>query len=176
MLNSVITVVWLTTVVKKQGHTYNDSVSHVFFPHEMISVFIKTKTHTAFFSPPPSRQAVSCSCSSTCICWAATTSGCFAKASTCTLWLLWRCLQKNSISCGIIYWGGVSKELSEYFTLIHTHKSHQYANVIFLVCTGFPLVPAVIHSIARHCYYNDKWVFLNIWRYLCTWVMHFHVP
>lgn len=26
VLNSIITVVWLTTVVKKQGHTYNDSV------------------------------------------------------------------------------------------------------------------------------------------------------
>lgn len=27
VLNSIITIVWLTTVVKKQGHTYNDSVS-----------------------------------------------------------------------------------------------------------------------------------------------------
>uniref|UniRef100_A0A8C2WPT8 Calcitonin gene-related peptide type 1 receptor n=1 Tax=Cyclopterus lumpus TaxID=8103 RepID=A0A8C2WPT8_CYCLU len=29
----------------------------------------------------------------------------------------------------------------------------------YLLGWGFPLVPAVIHSIARHCYYNDKcWV------------------
>lgn len=29
----------------------------------------------------------------------------------------------------------------------------------YLLGWGFPLIPAVIHSIARHCYYNDKcWV------------------
>ena len=27
VLNSVVTAVWLTTVVKKQGHAYNDTVS-----------------------------------------------------------------------------------------------------------------------------------------------------
>lgn len=163
VLNSVVTIVWLTTVVKKQGHTYNDSVSdltlsiyfsryYYYYYYYYIYVFSKDLTLALL----PSRQAVSCSCSSTCIYWAVTTSGCFARASTCTLWLLWQCLQKNSISCGIICWGGVSEDLCKYFIMRIRLSYTQISWIFTFHFAGFPLVPAVIHSIARHCYYNDK--------------------
>lgn len=70
------------------------------------------KAHVASFFP--SRRAASCWRSSTCTCWAVTTSGCFVRGSTCTRWSSWRCSQKSNTSCGITCWDGVSKLSCKY--------------------------------------------------------------
>lgn len=54
------------------------------------------------------RLAVRCCTSSTCTCWAAIISGCFVKASTCTLSSWWLCLQRSSICTGTTCSAGVS--------------------------------------------------------------------
>ncbi|XP_067438833.1 calcitonin gene-related peptide type 1 receptor-like [Thunnus thynnus] len=100
VLNSVITVVWLTTVVKKQGHTYNDSASC------KLLMFIHL-------------YLLSCN----------------------YFWML----------CEGIY--------LHTLIVVAVFAEKQHLMWYYLLGWGFPLVPAVIHSIARHCYYNDKcWV------------------
>ncbi|KAL7370131.1 hypothetical protein ABVT39_020210 [Epinephelus coioides] len=100
VLNSIITVVWLTTVVKKQGHTYNDSASC------KLLMFIHL-------------YLLSCN----------------------YFWML----------CEGIY--------LHTLIVVAVFAEKQYLMWYHLLGWGFPLVPAVIHSIARHCYYNDKcWV------------------
>lgn len=147
VLNSIITVVWLTKVAKKQGHTYNDSVS------ELLSVQKEAMESLSCSYCPADRRAASCSCSFISTYWVATTSGCCVRASTCTLWLWWPCLPRSSISCGIICLAGVSVECKDLAQALCGHVTRVFDP------TGFPLVPAVLHSIARQCYYNDKWVF-----------------
>ncbi|XP_028324789.1 calcitonin gene-related peptide type 1 receptor-like isoform X2 [Gouania willdenowi] len=103
VLNSIITVVWLTTVVKKQGHTYNDSVSCklVMFIHLYL---------------------LSCN----------------------YFWML----------CEGIY--------LHTLIVVAVFAEKQHLVWYYLLGWGFPLVPAVIHSVARHYYYNDKcWVSSN---------------
>ncbi|TMS11580.1 Calcitonin gene-related peptide type 1 receptor [Larimichthys crocea] len=100
VLNSIITVIWLTTVVKKEGHTYNDSVSCklVMFIHLYL---------------------LSCN----------------------YFWML----------CEGIY--------LHTLIVVAVFAEKQHLMWYYLLGWGFPLVPAVIHSIARQCYYNDKcWV------------------
>uniref|UniRef100_A0A3Q3ERH3 Calcitonin gene-related peptide type 1 receptor-like n=1 Tax=Labrus bergylta TaxID=56723 RepID=A0A3Q3ERH3_9LABR len=100
VLNSVITVVWLTTVVKKQGHTYNDSDSCklLMFVHLYL---------------------LSCN----------------------YFWML----------CEGIY--------LHTLIVVAVFAEKQHLVWYYLLGWGFPLIPAVIHSIARHFYYNDKcWV------------------
>ncbi|KAM9836000.1 calcitonin gene-related peptide type 1 receptor-like [Aulostomus maculatus] len=100
VLNSVITVVWLTTVVKKQGHTYHDSASCklVMFIHLYL---------------------LSCN----------------------YFWML----------CEGIY--------LHTLIVVAVFAEKQHLVWYYLLGWGFPLVPAVLHSIARHYYYNDRcWV------------------
>lgn len=92
--------------------------------------FQKRQLSYCFF---PSRWAASFSSSSTTIYWAATTSGCSARGSTCTLSSLWLCLQKNNISYGIICWGGVSEGLCRPCTFHNLSlKCHKLKNLIWL--------------------------------------------
>lgn len=103
VLNSIITVVWLTTVAMKRGHTYNDSGSCklVMFVHLYL---------------------LSCN----------------------YFWML----------CEGIY--------LHTLIVVAVFAEKQHLVWYYLLGWGFPLVPAVIHSIARHCYYNDKcWVSSN---------------
>ncbi|XP_026157937.1 calcitonin gene-related peptide type 1 receptor-like isoform X1 [Mastacembelus armatus] len=100
VLNSITTVVWLTTVGNKQGHTYTDSVSCklVMFIHLYL---------------------LSCN----------------------YFWML----------CEGIY--------LHTLIVVAVFAEKQHLMWYYLLGWGFPLVPAAIHSIARHCYYNDRcWV------------------
>ncbi|CAK6982049.1 calcitonin gene-related peptide type 1 receptor-like [Scomber scombrus] len=97
VLNSILTVVWLTTVVKKQGHTYNDSASC------KLLMFIHL-------------YLLSCN----------------------YFWML----------CEGIY--------LHTLIVVAVFAEKQHLVWYFLLGWGFPLVPAVIHSIARHYYYNDQ--------------------
>ncbi|XP_054638248.1 calcitonin gene-related peptide type 1 receptor isoform X5 [Dunckerocampus dactyliophorus] len=100
VLNSVITVVWLTTVVKKQAHTHNDSASCklLMFVHLYL---------------------LSCN----------------------YFWML----------CEGIY--------LHTLIVVAVFAEKQHLVWYYLLGWGFPLVPAVLHSVGRHCYYNDKcWV------------------
>ncbi|XP_057686196.1 calcitonin gene-related peptide type 1 receptor isoform X2 [Corythoichthys intestinalis] len=100
VLNSVITVMWLTKVAKEQGHASNDSVSC------KLLAFI----HLYLFS-----------CN--------------------YFWML----------CEGIY--------LHTLIVVAVFAEKQHLMWYYLLGWGFPLVPAVLHSIARHCYYNDKcWV------------------
>lgn len=63
VLNSVITVVWLTTVVKKQEHSSDDSVSPPPLHRSPLAVSVVLTG-----SVSPCRPAVSCSCSYTSTC------------------------------------------------------------------------------------------------------------
>ncbi|XP_008291773.1 calcitonin gene-related peptide type 1 receptor-like isoform X3 [Stegastes partitus] len=100
VLNSVITVVRLTTVVKKQGHTYNESGSC------KLLMFIHL-------------YLLSCN----------------------YFWML----------CEGIY--------LHTLIVVAVFAEKQHLMWYYLLGWGFPLVPAVIHSIARLCYYNDNcWV------------------
>ncbi|XP_030014712.1 calcitonin gene-related peptide type 1 receptor-like [Sphaeramia orbicularis] len=100
VLNSIITVVWLTTVVKKGGNTYSDSVSC------KLLMFI----HLYLFS-----------CN--------------------YFWML----------CEGIY--------LHTLIVVAVFAEKQHLMWYYLLGWGFPLIPAVIHSIARLCYYNDRcWV------------------
>uniref|UniRef100_A0A672HW89 Calcitonin gene-related peptide type 1 receptor-like n=1 Tax=Salarias fasciatus TaxID=181472 RepID=A0A672HW89_SALFA len=103
VLNSIITVVWLTTVATKQGHSYNDSGSCklVMFVHLYL---------------------LSCN----------------------YFWML----------CEGIY--------LHTLIVVAVFAEKQHLVWYYLLGWGFPLVPAVIHSIARHFYYNDRcWVSSN---------------
>uniref|UniRef100_A0AAQ4P1E2 Calcitonin gene-related peptide type 1 receptor n=2 Tax=Gasterosteus aculeatus aculeatus TaxID=481459 RepID=A0AAQ4P1E2_GASAC len=100
VLNSIITVVWLTTVVKKQGHTNSDSASCklLMFVHLYL---------------------LSCN----------------------YFWML----------CEGIY--------LHTLIVVAVFAEKQHLMWYYLLGWGFPMVPAVIHSVARQCYYNDKcWV------------------
>ncbi|KAM8905275.1 calcitonin gene-related peptide type 1 receptor-like isoform 2-T4 [Spinachia spinachia] len=101
VLNSVITVVWLTTtVVKKQGHTNHDSASC------KLLMFIHL-------------YLLSCN----------------------YFWML----------CEGIY--------LHTLIVVAVFAEKQHLMWYYLLGWGFPMVPAVIHSVARQCYYNDKcWV------------------
>uniref|UniRef100_A0A3Q2YA78 Calcitonin gene-related peptide type 1 receptor-like n=1 Tax=Hippocampus comes TaxID=109280 RepID=A0A3Q2YA78_HIPCM len=100
VLNSIITVVWLTKVAKKQGHTYNDSASC------KLLMFIHL-------------YLLSCN----------------------YFWML----------CEGIY--------LHTLIVVAVFAEKQHLLWYYLLGWGFPLVPAVLHSIARQCYYNDKcWV------------------
>ncbi|XP_061632849.1 calcitonin gene-related peptide type 1 receptor-like isoform X2 [Phyllopteryx taeniolatus] len=100
VLNSVITVVWLTKVAKKQGYTYNDSASC------KLLMFIHL-------------YLLSCN----------------------YFWML----------CEGIY--------LHTLIVVAVFAEKQHLMWYYLLGWGFPLVPALLHSIARHCYYNDKcWV------------------
>uniref|UniRef100_A0A8C4IU18 Calcitonin gene-related peptide type 1 receptor n=1 Tax=Dicentrarchus labrax TaxID=13489 RepID=A0A8C4IU18_DICLA len=103
VLNSIITVVRLTTVVNKQGHSHNDSASC------KLLMFIHL-------------YLLSCN----------------------YFWML----------CEGIY--------LHTLIVVAVFAEKQHLMWYYLLGWGFPLVPAVIHSIARHCYYNDKcWVSSN---------------
>lgn len=100
VLNSFITVVRLTTVVKKQGHTYNESGSC------KLLMFIHL-------------YLLSCN----------------------YFWML----------CEGIY--------LHTLIVVAVFAEKQHLMWYYLLGWGFPLVPAVIYSIARLCYYNDNcWV------------------
>ncbi|XP_053730472.1 calcitonin gene-related peptide type 1 receptor-like isoform X1 [Synchiropus splendidus] len=100
VLNSIITVVWLTTVVQTKGHTYHDSGSCKFL------MFIHL-------------YLLSCN----------------------YFWML----------CEGIY--------LHTLIVVAVFAEKQHLMWYYLLGWGFPLIPAVLHSIARHCYYNDKcWV------------------
>ncbi|XP_033836956.1 calcitonin gene-related peptide type 1 receptor-like [Periophthalmus magnuspinnatus] len=99
VLNSIITVVLLTTVAKKEGH-YSDSVSC------KLLMFIHL-------------YLLSCN----------------------YFWML----------CEGIY--------LHTLIVVAVFAEKQHLVWYYLLGWGFPLIPAVIHSIARRCYYNDKcWV------------------
>ncbi|KAM7375438.1 hypothetical protein PAMA_014507 [Pampus argenteus] len=99
VLNSVFTVAWLT-VVKKEGHTYNDPASC------KLLMFIHL-------------YLLSCN----------------------YFWML----------CEGIY--------LHTLIVVAVFAEKQHLMWYYLLGWGFPFVPAVIHSVARHCYYNDKcWV------------------
>ncbi|CAN9498331.1 unnamed protein product [Ophioblennius macclurei] len=103
VLNSIITVVRLTTVATKRADMYNDSWSCklVMFVHLYL---------------------LSCN----------------------YFWML----------CEGIY--------LHTLIVVAVFAEKQHLVWYYLLGWGFPLVPAVIHSIARHCYYNDKcWVSSN---------------
>ncbi|CAG01331.1 unnamed protein product, partial [Tetraodon nigroviridis] len=100
VLNSIVTVVWLTTVVNKEGHTYNYSASCklLMFAHLYL---------------------LSCN----------------------YFWML----------CEGIY--------LHTLIVVAVFAEKQHLMWYYLLGWGFPLVPAVLHSAARHGYYNDKcWV------------------
>lgn len=100
VLNSIITVVQLTTVAKKEGHTYTGSVSC------KLLMFIHL-------------YLLSCN----------------------YFWML----------CEGIY--------LHTLIVVAVFAEKQHLMWYYLLGWGFPLIPAVIHSIARQCYYNDKcWV------------------
>ncbi|KAM9829579.1 calcitonin gene-related peptide type 1 receptor [Syngnathus typhle] len=100
VLNSVITVVWLTKVAKKQGQTFNDSASC------KLLMFIHL-------------YLLSCN----------------------YFWML----------CEGIY--------LHTLIVVAVFAEKQHLLWYYLLGWGFPLVPAVLHSVARQCYYNDKcWV------------------
>uniref|UniRef100_A0A3Q1FI76 Calcitonin gene-related peptide type 1 receptor-like n=1 Tax=Acanthochromis polyacanthus TaxID=80966 RepID=A0A3Q1FI76_9TELE len=100
VLNSVITVVRLTTVVKKQGHNYNESGSC------KLLMFIHL-------------YLMSCN----------------------YFWML----------CEGIY--------LHTLIVVAVFAEKQHLMWYYLLGWGFPLIPAVIHSIARLCYYDDNcWV------------------
>ncbi|KAK2917445.1 calcitonin gene-related peptide type 1 receptor isoform X1 [Channa argus] len=104
VLNSVITVIWLTTVVKEQAHVNHDSVS-VTASCKMV-MFIHL-------------YLMSCN----------------------YFWML----------CEGIY--------LHTLIVVAVFAEKQHLMWYYLLGWGFPLMPAIIHSVARHCYYNDKcWV------------------
>ncbi|XP_030265738.1 calcitonin gene-related peptide type 1 receptor-like isoform X2 [Sparus aurata] len=103
VLNSIITVVWLTTMSKKQGHTNDDSAS------------CKLLTFVHLY-------LLSCN----------------------YFWML----------CEGIY--------LHTLIVVAVFAEKQHLMWYYLLGWGFPLVPAVLHSIARQCYYNDRcWVSSN---------------
>ncbi|XP_075897486.1 calcitonin gene-related peptide type 1 receptor-like isoform X2 [Nelusetta ayraudi] len=100
VLNSVITVVWLTMVGQKQEHSAVDSASC------KLMMFV----HLYLFS-----------CN--------------------YFWML----------CEGIY--------LHTLIVVAVFAEKQHLVWYYLLGWGFPLVPAVLHSVARHCYYNDRcWV------------------
>ena len=121
-------------------------------------------------APPALRRwAVRCCISSTCTCWAATTSGCCVKASTCTRSSWWPCSPRSSICTGTTSWVGVSASLVSVLKKIfiwkeppppHTHTHTRLFPAFLspdrLPLPGFPLVPASIHAVARKKYFDDK--------------------
>uniref|UniRef100_A0A3Q3IFU0 Calcitonin gene-related peptide type 1 receptor n=1 Tax=Monopterus albus TaxID=43700 RepID=A0A3Q3IFU0_MONAL len=103
VLNSIITVVWLTTVVQKQGHMYNDSAS-------------------------------------------------------CKLLMF---LHLYLLSCNY-FWMLCEGIYLHTLIVVAVFAEKQHLMWYYLLGWGFPLVPAVIHSIAHHCYHNDRcWVSIN---------------
>ncbi|XP_034533572.1 calcitonin gene-related peptide type 1 receptor-like isoform X2 [Notolabrus celidotus] len=100
VLNSVITVVWLITVSKKQDHTYNDS-------------------------------------------------------GTCKLLMI---MHLYLLSCNA-FWMLCEGIYLHTLIVVAVFAEKQHLIWYYLLGWGFPVVPAVIHSIARHFYHNDKcWV------------------
>ncbi|KAM9328349.1 calcitonin gene-related peptide type 1 receptor [Pholidichthys leucotaenia] len=100
VLNSITTVVWLITVIRKEGHMYHD------FASCKLLMFIHL-------------YLLSCN----------------------YFWML----------CEGIY--------LHTLIVVAVFAEKQHLVWYYLLGWGFPLVPAVLHSIARHFYYNDKcWV------------------
>ncbi|XP_061896537.1 calcitonin gene-related peptide type 1 receptor-like isoform X1 [Entelurus aequoreus] len=122
VLNSMITVVWLTTVVKKQGHTHNDSVRpFVSFPEMVMWSFCRL----------PRSQA------------------------SCKLLMF---VHLYLLSCNY-FWMLCEGIYLHTLIVVAVFAEKQHLMWYYLLGWGFPLVPAVLHSIGRHCYYNDKcWV------------------
>lgn len=100
VLNSIITVVRLTTVMNKEGHMYTDS-------------------------------------------------------ATCKMLMV---IHLYLLSCNY-FWMLCEGIYLHTLIVVAVFAEKQHLIWYYLLGWGFPLVPAVIHSIARHCYYNDKcWV------------------
>lgn len=113
------------------------------------------------------RPAVRSPSSSTSTCLAVTTSGCCVRESTSTLWSWWRCLLRNSTSCGTTFSAGVRSDVavhhrlycsgSFFFTLIW--RSTSVLTISSFIFQGFhsflqrstPSLEATTTTTSRFC-------------------------